>query len=382
MAPTPAPEVVTIITRMNVGGPARLAILLAAGIPETGHLVLTGDPGPSEGSLESQAAEAGIRIQHVPGLRRAISPLQDLRALVWLVRYLRRNQPRIVATHMAKAGLLGRLAAIAAGVPVRIHTFHGHVLEGYFGPGVSRSIRWAERLLAGFSTCLVAVSPEIAAELARMRIGPDRITVIRVGVDLLPARRGRLRAELGLDESPVVGFVGRLTDVKGPDVFLEVAASVHSRRPAARFVVVGDGELRQQLRKQASRLGLDEVLQFTGWREDLEDVLSDCDLIVCSSRHEGTPLVVIEAAALGVPAVASRVGGLPDIIRDGVNGFLRERGDVAGLAGAVELLIDEPERRRAMGQSARRTYRERYSGARMVRETRAVYRQHLGAPGL
>ncbi len=375
------PEVLTVVTRMNVGGPARLITSLAAEIEELGHLVLAGQPAAREGSAEPAAVAAGVRVLRVPGLKRPVAPLDDLRAMLWLYRYMRRTRPRIVATHMAKAGMLGRLAAVAAGVPIRIHTFHGHVLEGYFGPAVSGVYRWLERILARTSTRLVAVSPEIEQELRRMGVGADRITVIRVGVDTGIGRRpaGWLRGELGLEGQALVAFVGRLAPIKGPDLFLEMAAEVHRRRPDTRFLVVGDGNLWDEMHRLSGRLGVAGAVHFVGWRDDVRELLTDVDVLVCSSRNEGTPLAVIEAAAAAVPAVATRVGGTPDIIRDGVTGILTERGDVAALADSVVALIDDPGRRLEMGLSAQSAYRERHTGARMIAETRDLYRRYLDA---
>ena len=178
------PRVAIVITRMNMGGPARLVTSLATGMTGVRAVILTGETGPREGSMAESAVGAGAMVVDVPRLRRELAPIADLRAFLWLLRYFRREHPDVVATHMAKAGALGRLASWLAGVPVRVHTFHGHVLEGYFGPGLSSVFQLAERLLSLFTTRFVAISPTIANQLAELGIGRRKTSVIRIGFDL------------------------------------------------------------------------------------------------------------------------------------------------------------------------------------------------------
>lgn len=369
------PEILTVVTRMNVGGPGRVVTTLAAHLPELGGIILAGRPGQDEGSLEAEAVAAGVRIVRVPGLTREISPLNDLRALLWLTRYLRRRRPLVVATHMAKAGTLARIASLLAGVPARVHTFHGHVLEGYFGKFASALFRTVERLLAARTEAILAVSPEIAAELRDLGITRRRIEVVRVGADLerLSGATGTLRAELALPTAPIVGFFGRLVPVKDPLLFVRVAGLVHRDHPQAHFVVIGDGELRAAATAAAESAGLGASISFLGFRSDIERVLPDLDLLLLTSRNEGTPLSVIEAAAAGVPTVATQVGGLVDIIRHGENGILTPAGDAPALAAAVGELLCDPGRRRRLGDAARQTVLERYDAGQVLLEMRKVY---------
>lgn len=372
----PRPEVLTLVTRMNVGGPARLVTLLATRLEELGGIVLAGETALGEGNFEAEARAAGVHVIRVPGLRREISPLGDLRALWWLFRFLRRSRPRVLATHMAKAGALGRLAAAAAGVPIRVHTFHGHVMEGYFGSLANTMVRLVESALSALTTRFVAVSPEIADELAELGIGRGKTVIIRLGADLdhlLSAERGRLRSELQIGEAPLVGLVGRLVPIKAPELFLEAAARIHAEIPQAHFVVVGDGELRARAEQQAAALGLGPAVTFTGWRFDLACVYPDLDVLVVSSRNEGTPMSVIEAGAAGVPTVAVAVGGLPDIIAHGVNGLLVPSASAPQLAEAVVELLRDPQLRARMGAEARDIARRRYCADELLASVRSVY---------
>ena len=386
--PTTGPiKLARVITRMNVGGPSRhVTILTTRGGPDFDSTLLAGEPDEREGSLEDEAVQRGARVIHVSSLRRNISPLADLRAGVWLYRYFRRERPAVVATHLAKAGTLGRLAAAFARVPVRVHTFHGHVLDGYFGGIGTFFFLSIERFLSRRTTHFVAISPEIAGDLDRLGIGRGKTSVVRLGLELEHLAghpRGTLRRELGIPgEAPVVGIVGRLVPIKAHDLFLEGAARVVKSDPDVHFIVVGDGELWDELHHQASTRGLDGRVHFTGWRTDLGAVYSDLDIVVCCSRNEGTPVSLIEACAAGRPVIGTRVGGVPDIITPGVNGLLVPSGDAAALAAAIKDLIADPARRAAMGEAGRRLVLERHNADRMVKELEDLYRSLLAAPAL
>jgi glycosyltransferase involved in cell wall biosynthesis len=311
--------------------------------------------------------------------------MRDLAALFALYRHFRRTRPLIVATHTAKAGTLGRLAAFLARVPIRVHTFHGHVLGGYFGGALTWFYATAERLLATITTQFVAISPEIASELEEMGIGRGKITVIRLGLDfesLGGAEPGRLRAELGLQAGiPLIGIVGRLAPVKAVDLFIDAAQLVLEEVPAARFVVVGDGELWDELHETVVHAGLDGKVFFTGWRHDLGSVYGDLDMVVCCSRSEGTPASLIEAGAAGLPVVGTRVGGMADIISDGLNGFLVPSADRQALARAMLTLVAEPDRARKMGRAGRRMSLERNASVRMAEEIDALYARLIESAG-
>lgn len=376
------PKLVRVVTRMNIGGPSRhVTILTTRGGPEFDCVLLTGVPDAREGSMEGEARSAGAEVIDVPHLRRRLSVAGDLLALIWLYRYFRRERPAIVATHLAKAGTVGRLAAALAGVPVRVHTFHGHVLDGYFGRATTTFFLGVERLLGRLTTQFVAISPEIAADLDRLAIGRGKTTVVRLGLELDGLEGhppGALRRELGISaDAPTVGIVGRLVPIKAHDLFLEAAESLALSHPKVRFVIVGDGELWADLHAEVARRGLAERVHFTGWRADLGATYSDLDLVVCCSRNEGTPVSLIEACAAGRAVIGTRVGGIPDIIASGVNGLLVPSGDAAALAAAIAELVDDPDRRRQMGIAGRRTVRERYSADRMVKELKDLYRNLL-----
>jgi proteasome lid subunit RPN8/RPN11 len=261
-------KVVRVIARMNVGGPALQVADLSAGLAERyPTLLVTGEVADGEAELVDRARARGVQVVKIPELGRRLRPWHDLVALMQLVRLMRRHRPRIVHTHTAKAGTLGRIAAILARVPVRVHTYHGHVFRGYFGPALTRAFLLIERTLARFTTRLVTVSPGQARELVEeFRICPaERMTVIHLGLELdryAPALtaplREELRSELGVAEGvPVVSIVGRLAPIKNHDLFLEAAAGVAAAGEPCHFTVVGGGSEEERLRARASQLGLD-----------------------------------------------------------------------------------------------------------------------------
>ena len=378
MRTTAPPKIVRVITRMNIGGPARhVTILSTRSEPEFATVLLTGDPGEREGSLLEEAERAGAHIVRVPNLRRPLAPLSDLLAFFWLFRYLRRERPAIVATHTAKAGSLGRFAAALAGVPVIVHTFHGHVLDGYFGRMTTSIFLFVERQLGRVTSQFIAISPEIASDLDRLAIGRGKTVIVRLGLELdhlAEGRPGILRQDLAIPAgAPVVGIVGRLVPIKAHDLFLAAAERLSKSSSDLHFAIVGDGELWEQLHHDVEAAGLSGRVHFAGWRGDLADVYRDLDVVVCCSRNEGTPVSVIEACAAGRPVVGTPVGGMTDIISEGVNGLLVPSGDAEALADAIAALIADPTRRQSMGVAGRRMVLERYGADRMVTELKQIY---------
>ncbi len=372
---------------MNIGGPSRhVTILTTQGAPEFDSKLLAGDPEPREGSLEDEAVAEGAHVVHVPHLRRPVSPVDDLLAFVWLFRFFRRERPAIVATHLAKAGTLGRLAAALAGVPVRVHTFHGHVLDGYFGGVTTTIFTLVERFLGRLTTQFVAISPEIAHDLDRLDIGRGKTVIVRLGLKLdhlAGHPRGRLRSDLGVPASaPLVGIVGRLVPIKAHELFLQAAERVGRTRPDVHFAIVGDGELWDELHRAIRAKGLEDRVHFSGWRADLAAVYSDLDVVVCCSRNEGTPVSLIEACAAGRPVIGTDVGGIPDIITPGVNGLLVGSGDPAALASAIQDLVADPDKCASMGMAGQRIVLERHGADRMVNELKDLYRNLLEAQSL
>jgi glycosyltransferase involved in cell wall biosynthesis len=380
-------RVMRLFSRLNVGGPSLHVVYLTAGLRALGYetLLVVGREGPREGNLLDWARARGVECLQLHGLGREILPWSDARSLVEIYRLMRRFRPTIVHTHAAKAGLVGRLAARLAGVPVRVHTFHGHVLRGYFGPLRSRAFGLIERGLARTSSAIVAVSDAVKRELVELRVAPaSRIRVIPLGLDLEPLAgslpRGALRGPARVPaDAPLVGCVGRLAAIKDLDTFLAAAALVRRARPEVRFALVGDGEERSRLEQVCRRAGLSDAVHFHGWQRDLASVYGDLDVAVNSSRNEGTPVALIEALAAGRPVVATRVGGTPDLLGDDERGLLVPPGDPQALARAVLDVLTRSDEARARAEAGRAHVLARHTTRRLVHDVDQLYRELLAA---
>jgi glycosyltransferase involved in cell wall biosynthesis len=386
-------RVVRVIARLNIGGPAIQAISLTALLRPRGYVtrLVRGTEAPDEGTMDPLAARMDVAPTHVPSLRRDPGP-HDARALGMLVRLLRRDRPDVVHTHAAKAGTLGRVAvALAlprARRPVVVHTFHGHSLTGYFSSRTAGVYRTIERVLARRTDLLIAVSNEVRDELVTLGVAPPhRFEVVPLGLDLArflddarrDERRAALRREWGLgDADEVVTLVARLVPIKRVDRFLAIATRLVGR-PRTRFVVVGDGELREELQASEAARALGERLVWAGFRDDVADVCFASDVVVLTSDNEGTPVSLIEAQAAAVPTVGTDVGGVRSVVRAGETGWLAPPDDVDGLAAAVRGLLDDPEEARALGAAGRAHAAGRFGIERLVEDIDRIYRRLLAA---
>jgi glycosyltransferase involved in cell wall biosynthesis len=368
---------------MNIGGPARQAILLTKGLsPEFPTVLAAGRPAEVEGEL----TDPDVPVRHVP-LVRPVRPATDLRCLLLVRRLLHESGAKLVHTHMAKAGTIGRLAGLWSGHrrrPRLVHTFHGHVLQGYFAGPQQRAFVQFERVLASHTDVLIAVSPEVRDELLDLGIGkPAQYSVVPLGFDLAPLLAvgtpggpiGRLRSMLGIAANvPLAGTVGRLVPVKDHATLFSAVASV----PGLHLAVLGDGELRATLESLASELGIADRTHFTGWWTDVPSALADLDVVVLSSRNEGTPVTLIEALAAARPVVATDVGGVRHVVQHDETGWLCGPGDVAALARLLQQSINEPEASGRMAEAGRIRVAARFGHERLLAEHRSLYEELLG----
>lgn len=378
-----------VIARLNVGGAARHVIQLTAGLDPQRFIqhTVTGVEGPNEASLLPEARAAGLDPLVIPQLGRELSLRADGSTLFQLYRLFRRWRPDIVETHTAKAGTLGRLAAILAGVPVRIHVFHGHIFHGYFGPAKTRAFLEIERALARGTTRIIALGETQRRELLGYRIGtPQKVISVPLGLRLAlfldaPAQRGRLRAELAVSAgTPLVGIVGRLEPVKAHEVFLDAAARVSAAVPLARFVLAGDGQRRAELEAMAAHLGLAGRVHFLGVRHDLPAIYADLDVLALTSKNEGMPVSVIEAMAAGCPVVSTDVGGVRDLVDDVRTGLLALPGDAGAVAAHIQALLENPDQRHRLAEAGRQAISPRYDVSTLVDTMTRLYESLAGGP--
>lgn len=377
-------RVARVMARLNVGGPALHACALTARLgPEFDSRLFVGATGPGEREMTEAIAGEKVRPERVRGLGRAIRPTDDLAAFAILLRALRQFQPQIVHTHTAKAGALGRVAARAATASVIVHTFHGHVFDGYFSPAKSRFFLEIERALARITHAVVTISPRQRDDIVeRYRIAPaKKVHVIPLGFDLaafddVDRLRGELRRELRLDDDvQLVVAVGRLTAIKDHPLLFDALARM---RTPAHLLVVGGGEDEEKLRRLAGESPAAERIHFLGFRSDLPRILADAKVVALTSKNEGTPVAVIEALAAGCTPVAVDVGGVADVLEEGRLGKLVRRRDPEAVAAALDAALNEraglPDRVQVEWKASAR---RRYGVERLVADHVALYNRLL-----
>ena len=365
-------KIVHIITRLDKGGSAQNTLLTVLGTDMKKYDVLL-FKGPTVESRMSQDENASVmadlqkaqlkRIKFVtiPFLVRRINPAYDVWALICLFLLLIKEKPAIVHTHTSKAGFLGRLAAKLARIPIIVHTPHGHVFFGYFGPLKTQMFILLEKYAARITDRIVALTKGEKEDYQFYKIASeDKIAVINSGVelgkikDLSLEERQNLKRQLGIPEkSFVVGTAGRLEPVKGPEFLMEAAKDILSNYPQTYFVFAGDGPLRKRLERKAYELGINTNMRFLGWRNDVTRVISIYDIFVFPSLNEGMGRVLVEAMALGKPVVASNVGGIPDLVTHGKTGFLVPPKNPGQLAKYIQILIEDEGKRKRLGQAGK-----------------------------
>jgi glycosyltransferase involved in cell wall biosynthesis len=379
-------RIARVLTRLNLGGPARQALGVDPLLAQRGHQVrvFCGTPEAGEGDLFEEFAAAGIDVRRVPGLGRGVGPLADVRALLYLRRELTAFAPDLVHTHASKAGLLGRLALSGRPRVARIHTFHGHVLEGYFGQRASAWLTSLERRLAQHTDLTLAVSHATADDLVRLRVvDEERLVVCPPGVELaelleIRGRSGALRTLLGVAEGDfLLGVLGRLAEVKCPERAVDVFEMLAERHERLHLVFVGDGDQRRSLERRIGGLeqGRQRRVHMVGARTDMAAVLADLDGVLCTSRSEGLPVALIEAGAAGKPVLSTPVGGVGELVAHERTGYLGE--GVDELAWGLDQLLANDAVGLDMGRRARLRVEQRHSASALADRLEAVYGEAL-----
>lgn len=376
-------RVLHIITRLDPGGSAENTVLSVERVnPDRfDSRVWTGPGLLGHGPPESYCKRIGDRVEVEPHLVRPIQLATDTQALFDLTRHLRHHKPDILHLHSAKAGALGRIAARLARLDARVvYTPHGHVFSGYGGGFANRVFARIEKSLASRTDAIVGLTAdEIRAFLEHKAGRPSQFCVIPSGVDLSPylaAGPGReeARRELGIEpDEPLIGFVGRFEEVKGPDLAVEILHHVLRRHPGSKALMVGDGEMKASLRQRVRDLGLEGRILFPGWREDIPHLMAAMDVFLLSSRNEGQGRVLVEAMAVGLPVVAMRSGGVSEVVVQGETGLLVEPGDIPAASETLLTLLEDPVQRETLGKHGQERALERYSVDEMIRRLEILY---------
>ena len=372
-------RVMQIIARMNVGGPAVLvADLMRNFDPELVNAVLvTGYCDENESDYLDVVAK-DVKAVRVPGFGRSISPLRDMHAFFLLVKEIRKFKPDVIHTHTAKAGVLGRVAGlIAAPSAKRVHTFHGHLLHGYFSKSKTQLVVFVEKFLAVITFRLIAIGNSVKKDLVDAKIGKDsKYEVIFPGLQPLkthPKEEAKKSLCLESDKTYLV-FVGRLTQIKRPDRLLEIARYLKVNHPDSQLLIAGAGELLATIEGVSASEGL--PMTFLGWRNDIDLILSAGDIAILCSDNEGIPLTLIQASQAGLPIVSTDVGSVSDIVIDGVTGFLTEVSS-EGLIQGITRLLEEPNLRHTFGKAGEQRARDFFSSHSMVEHHLRLYSQSL-----
>jgi glycosyltransferase involved in cell wall biosynthesis len=368
-------KILHIITRLDMGGSAQNTLHTCNELSEKYDKVLIHGLSLESGmtDLEKKVVEEGIetaknqgvKVVLLPSLVRSIRPFKDLKALFALVWLIVKEKPDIVHTHSSKGGLLGRLAAKLCGVTPIVHTPHGHVFYGHFGPVASKVFLWIERIFSKFTDRLVALTHGEKDDYIAMSVcSPEKLLTIHSGVDIQQFlhTNGNLaekKRSLGLGpKEPVIGFVGWLLPIKGPEYLLKAMDYIWPEQPETTLVMVGKGDLDVDLRAEALRKNVNGKVKFLGWRQDIHELMPVFDIFVLPSLNEGMGRVLVEAMAAGKPVVASRVGGIPDLVRDGETGHLVPPADEKALADAILKLLKDPDQAKLMGQRGKEWCRQ------------------------
>ena len=372
-------RVMRIIARMNIGGPAVQVSGLMRGLDPTrfDHRLVTGFCAEDESDyLETVATD--VAATRINGLGRSISPKADFFACIQVLREIRKFQPHIIHTHTAKAGVIGRVASILSGTKsIRIHTYHGHLLQGYFGKGKTLLVIIIEKFLGFFTTKLLAVGKKVMDDLLSAGIGsPEKFGVMPPGLklDSLPTRKVACE-ELGLDASlTYCAFIGRITKIKRPDRFLDVVAEIQNQKVPVHFIVAGAGDLLDYCRERVANENL--PVTFLGWREDIETVLAASDLVLLTSDNEGTPLSLIQAGMAKIPIVSTDVGSIREIVVNNETGILTDL-TTRSITSALKGLLDDATLREDMGLAAYDYTVQRYGVERLVKDHENLYLELL-----
>ena len=392
------PKIIRILNRLAVGGPVLNATYLTKYLaPDFDTLLVVGEKEDHEQSAEYLATNLSIGYTTIQGMGRSINPASDYFAYQKLKKLIKDFKPDIVHTHAAKPGAIGRLAAAAAGVPVVVHTFHGHVFHSYFNSYKSKFFINAERYLAGKSDAIIAISEQQRKELVEdFKIAPaEKFKIIPLGLDLdkftnnIDQKRQKFRQSFELEDDVVaIGIIGRLVPVKNHYLFIKAIKHVlDNTSKNIKAFIIGDGETRSDLENVAQQAGISfstekdahhpHPLVFTSWRSDVDTIMAGLDIVTLTSFNEGTPVSLIEAQAANKPIVSTRVGGIADVVLEGQTALLADVQDGDTFSSHLLQLVQNDALRHQMGQLGQQQVLQRFSYQRLMSDMSGLYYELL-----
>ena len=366
-----------LIARMNVGGPAVIVAELMEELDTSRFqtILVTGYCGDDESDYLEEVAQK-IPVTRISGLGRSVSLIGDIKSFFLLLKLIREFEPNIIHTHTAKAGVLGRVAGLIAYPRAkRIHTYHGHLLHGYFSPLETKLVVFIEKRLASISTALIAIGNKVKDDLLNTGVGkPHQFSVVFPGLGELDTQsKESARFQLGLEaDKTYLVFVGRLTQIKRPDRMIEIARHLKANHPKTILLIAGSGEKFIETKEQAIQESLPMV--FLGWRNDIGRIFSAADIAILCSDNEGIPLTLIQAAQAGLPIVSTNVGSVSDIVIDQKTGILTET-NTASLIQAIDELMSNPLKMLELGDAGKQRVKSHFSLKGMIHEHEELYSQ-------
>lgn len=390
------PRVLRIINRLNLGGPTYNAAYLTKYMTDFETLLVAGMKGDSEESSEFIIENLGIKPLYIPDMYRALNPFNDYKSYFKIRKIIQDFKPDIVHTHAAKSGAVGRLAAFHEHVPIVLHTFHGHVFHSYFSKAKTQLFLSIERYLAKRTNKIIALSQKQLSELTEeFKIAPkEKFQIVNLGFDLScftenqEEKRKRFRAKYQIEDSEIaIGIIGRLVPIKNHALFLKAIKIVSEKsNKNIRAFIIGDGELRSEIENEATRLGVGfsstnehkrTLLTFTSWMKDVSECNAGLDIIALTSNNEGTPVSLIEAQAAGKFIVSTKVGGVEDIVNEGTNAFLVEKGNAEKFAEALLKPIENNTLLETAAKAGRTATLQRFGYGRLCSDMSKLYTQLL-----
>ncbi|MCB9224104.1 MAG: glycosyltransferase [Crocinitomicaceae bacterium] len=389
-------KVLRIINRFNLGGPTYNATFLTAFISDDFETKLIGGKHEEhEGESTFIPENYGVKYELIEELQREISFKADRKALKKIREIIREYKPDVVHTHASKAGFVGRYAAYKEGVPVIVHTFHGHVFHSYFGSLKTSLFKSIERFLAIKTDAIIAISELQKQELTdKFQIAkPDKFRIIPLGFDLsrfqvdLSDRKKTFRSAHSIkDDEITIGIIGRLTAIKNHQLFIDsIDYALQNSDKKIRVFIIGDGELMSEIKESVKvledRIGR-QVFIFTSWIKQIETALPGLDLVCLTSLNEGTPVSLIEAQAAQVPVITTNVGGVKDVVKDGETGIIINSFDPKDFGSAILSLVDSSEKREKMSQNGWNHVREKYHYQRLCNDVEQLYKELLKKKGV
>jgi len=392
------PRILRILNRFNLGGPTYNAAYLTKYLsPEYETLLIGGKHGQDEDSSEFIINGMGLNAEIIPDMQREISPVNDISVYNKIKQIIRDFKPDIVHTHAAKAGMLGRRAAYSMGVPVIVHTFHGHVFHSYFNPVKTATFIQLERALAKRTSKIIAISELQKKELSETyRIAPaDKFSVIPLGFDLdrfninIDEKRKLFRERYNIPEDAItVGIVGRIVAIKNHQFFVSAISElkkISNKKVIA--IIVGDGELRNSTEEFAQKCGLKTGTRynqkektdiiFTSWIRDIDRVYAGLDIVTLTSKNEGTPVSLIEALATGKPVVSTNAGGILDVVEHEITGLIAHDNECLTFTNYLKYLIENPAKAALMGKNGNIEMHKKFGYKRLILDTACLYNDLL-----